>query len=158
MCKTISYIHDSPVQVGGSTTEIKLNLTGFAVGDGNVYHGFHIHEFGDLSDGCESTGSHFNPLYQNHGASSDDALHRHFGDLGNIQEDANGNVVAYMTDGIVAIQGPFSVLGRAMVVHQLYDDLGKTGVADSLTTGNAGDRLSCCIIGKSDGSHWAESS
>lgn len=29
--------------------------------------GFHIHELGDLSNGCNSTGSHYNPLNKNHG-------------------------------------------------------------------------------------------
>merc|ERR1711976_536189 len=137
-------------------TEFKLNLTGFAVDDGNIYHGFHVHEWGDLSDGCDSTGDHYNPLYENHGAPYENALNRHFGDLGNIEEDPSGNVVTYFTDGIVAIEGPFSVIGRAMVEHANYDDLGKTRVDDSLTTGNAGSRIACCVIGKTDDSHWTD--
>ena len=66
----------STLQVGGSYTEIKLNLTGFFVGDGIMYHGFYIHEFGDLSDGCSSTGSHYNPLGQNHGPRYESVLNR----------------------------------------------------------------------------------
>ena len=37
-------------------------IEGFVHGLGpNPLHGFHIHEFGDLSDGCASCGGHFNP-------------------------------------------------------------------------------------------------
>ena len=37
-------------------------IMGFVNGLGpNPLHGFHIHEFGDLSDGCTSCGGHFNP-------------------------------------------------------------------------------------------------
>merc|ERR1711976_659737 len=94
------------------------------------------------------------PLHEDHGAPYDNAVHRHFGDLGNIQEDPEGNVVTSFTDPIVAIQGPFNVMGRAIVVHATYDDLGKTGVDDSSTTGNAGSRIACCVIGRIDGTHW----
>ena len=30
-------------------------------------HGFHVHEYGDLTDGCKSTCSHFNPNNKCHG-------------------------------------------------------------------------------------------
>merc|ERR1711971_1228837 len=35
---------------------------------------------------------------------------------------------------------------RAIVIHAGVDDLGQGGASDSLTTGNAGARLDCCII------------
>jgi len=30
-------------------------------------HGFHIHTFGDLSNGCVSAGPHYNPFNTTHG-------------------------------------------------------------------------------------------
>ena len=51
------------------------------------------------------------------------------------------------TDTQVKLFGPFSVIGRAIVVHADRDDLGLDGHSDSLTTGHAGARLACCVIG-----------
>ena len=46
-------------------------------------HGFHIHENGDLTEGCKSAGSHFNPDKKHHGGL--ETNHSHIGDLGNIR-------------------------------------------------------------------------
>lgn len=46
------------------------------------YHGMHVHQFGDTTNGCMSTGAHFNPGSCAHGAPLD--VTRHVGDLGNI--------------------------------------------------------------------------
>ena len=48
-------------------------------------HGLHIHELGDLSAGCASTGGHYNPTGAMHGGPADAV--RHVGDLGNILAD-----------------------------------------------------------------------
>ncbi|VVT45826.1 uncharacterized protein SAPINGB_P000910 [Magnusiomyces paraingens] len=121
---------------------IAWNITGSTP---NSLRGFHVHAYGDLTNGCASTGSHFNPLNETHGAPSDSV--RHFGDLGNIWTDASGASLGSTTDRLLTLFGENSILGRAVVVHTGTDDLGKGGNADSLKTGNAGGRAACGIIG-----------
>lgn len=52
-----------------------------------------------------------------------------------------------ITDSIISLTGQNCIIGRAIVVHKDEDDLGLGGQSDSLTTGHAGDRLACGIIG-----------
>lgn len=50
-------------------------------------HGIHVHTFGDLSEGCASTGGHYNPR----GVEFDDGnAGGYIGNLGNIEADAYG--------------------------------------------------------------------
>jgi len=132
---------------GGGLLEIRINITGMNTKDDVRRHGFHIHEWGDLSDGCESAGSHYNPLGVDHGGPYDFPTNRQFGDLGNVEEDDNGNIMTEKWDYLNALNNEYSVLGRTIVIHEKEDDEGKSGVDDSLTTGNAGARLGCCVIG-----------
>ena len=89
----------------------------------NGEHGFHIHELGDLSKGCDSLGGHYNPLGEAHGDAG--SCHSHVGDLGNLRADADGVAVFSMTVPKIQIVGPHSILGRSCVVHLSQDDLGK---------------------------------
>uniref|UniRef100_A0A131YHT4 Superoxide dismutase [Cu-Zn] n=1 Tax=Rhipicephalus appendiculatus TaxID=34631 RepID=A0A131YHT4_RHIAP len=107
-------------------------------------HGFHVHEYGDLSDGCTSTGAHYNPLGRTHGGPND--RKRHVGDLGNIEADNNGTALFNMTDRLLTLNGLYSIIGRALVVHADVDDLGRGSHKDSLTTGHSGSRIACCVI------------
>lgn len=68
------------------------------------------------------------------------------GDLGNIIV-ANQRAVIDITDEVIQLTGPHSIIGRALVIHQAEDDLGKGGNEESLKTGNAGKRWACGIIG-----------
>ncbi|XP_018646946.1 superoxide dismutase [Cu-Zn] [Schistosoma mansoni] len=77
-------------------------------------HGFHVHEFGDTTNGCTSAGAHFNPTKQEHGAPEDSI--RHVGDLGNVVAGADGNAVYNATDKLISLNGSHSIIGRTMVV------------------------------------------
>lgn len=122
-------------------TSVNVRITGLAPGP----HGFHLHEYGDTTNGCISTGAHFNPNKLTHGAPEDNI--RHAGDLGNIIANADGVAEAKILDSQISLSGPNAVIGRALVVHELEDDLGKGGHELSLTTGNAGGRLACGVVG-----------
>ncbi|XP_010414582.1 PREDICTED: superoxide dismutase [Cu-Zn] 2, chloroplastic [Camelina sativa] len=122
-------------------TTVNVRITGLTPGP----HGFHLHEFGDTTNGCISTGPHFNPNKMTHGAPEDEC--RHAGDLGNIIANADGVAETTIVDNQIPLTGPNCVVGRAFVVHELKDDLGKGGHELSLTTGNAGGRLACGVIG-----------
>ncbi len=111
----------------------------------NSVHGFHVHERGDLTQGCTSAGGHFNPFGKQHGGPKDEE--RHAGDLGNVTADASGSVDATLVDTVLALSGQCSVLGRSVVLHADADDLGTGGFPDSKTTGHAGARVACGVIG-----------
>nr|QNN89394.1 SOD [Spilarctia obliqua nucleopolyhedrovirus] len=51
-----------------------------------------------------------------------------------------------MTDNVISLFGPLSILGRSLVVHTDRDDLGLTDNPLSKITGNSGGRLACGII------------
>ena len=117
-------------------------------------HGFHIHEAGNLSEGCGSCCSHFNPLGKNHGG-LDGGLNRHLGDLGNIEADKNGNCETTMYVKHLRLRGnKYNIMGRSIVVHADPDDLGKGGNPESLKTGNAGKRIGCAVIGYKTGYYF----
>ena len=126
------------MQAPNTATMIKGTITGLEPG----LHGFHIHEFGDMSDGCKSMGGHYNPDGVDHG----DINEGHVGDLGNITADESGTAKFTIEAKRVDLLGDRSVIGRGFVVHSDRDDLGKGGDAESLKTGNAGERLACGVI------------
>jgi len=113
--------------------------------DASAERGFHIHEFGDNSNGCTSAGPHFNPQGKNHGGPEDED--RHVGDLGNVKTDGSGTASVNITDKSISLFGPYSIIGRTVVIHEGTDDLGKGGHADSKTVGHAGGRAACGVIG-----------
>ncbi|XP_072988181.1 superoxide dismutase [Cu-Zn]-like [Typha latifolia] len=123
-----------PTTVTGSISGLKPGL-----------HGFHIHALGDTTNGCVSTGPHFNPAGKEHGAPEDEI--RHAGDLGNVTAGNDGTAHFIVVDRQIPLSGPNSIIGRAVVVHADQDDLGKGGHELSKTTGNAGGRIACGIIG-----------
>ena len=117
-----------------NSVTVKGYIQGLPTGE----HGFHIHEFGDLTvKECMGCGSHFNPYNKSHGGLRD--ANSHAGDLGNI---TNG-LINFRTDKISLFPGKKSVIGRSVIIHSGTDDLGESGDP----TGNAGSRLDCAVIG-----------
>lgn len=121
--------------------EIEVALTGLKPGK----HGFHVHALGDLTHGCTSAGGHFNPHGKTHGGPGD--AERHVGDLGNLVAGDDGKVTVTLTDSVISLRGPHSIIGRTLIVHADEDDLGRGGFPDSKTTGHAGARIACGVIG-----------
>lgn len=120
----------------GKSVEITGHVTGLTPGK----HGFHIHEFGDLtSEDCMATGGHFNPTNKKHGAPEDED--RHVGDLGNLVANDDGKAEIKMTDSVISLNGKDSIIGRAIIVHGKADDL------KTQPTGDAGARLGAGVIG-----------
>ena len=115
---------------------VVADMTGLTPGD----HGFHIHDFGDCSaPDSTSAGGHFNPTGHEHGGP--DAEKRHIGDLGNITADANGKGHYDRVDKQLTFEGPHSIIGRSVIVHEKADDL------KSQPTGDAGGRVACGVVG-----------
>ncbi|KAK6102942.1 Superoxide dismutase [Cu-Zn] protein [Brugia pahangi] len=147
----IAVLHSDNGNVNGTihfqqdknSTTISGEIKGLTPG----LHGFHVHQYGDTTNGCISAGPHFNPYNKTHGDPTDEM--RHVGDLGNIVAGADGTAHIDISDKHVQLLGPNSIIGRSLVVHADQDDLGK-GVGDkkdeSLKTGNAGGRVACGIV------------
>jgi Cu-Zn family superoxide dismutase len=115
---------------------VVADISGLAPG----VHGFHIHEWGDISSQTgESAGPHFNPDKTVHGGPN--TAKHHEGDLGNIEADANGNAHLDAVHPSIQLFGEKSIIGRSVVVHEDEDDL------NSQPAGNAGGRLGVGVIG-----------
>ena len=115
--------------------KVEAEITGLTPG----MHGFHIHEFGDVSSpDALSAGGHFNPMKMDHGAPKD--AKRHVGDMGNIEANAKGVAKFEYVDPTLKFMGATSIIGRGVIVHEKPDDFKQP-------TGNAGGRVAAGTIG-----------
>lgn len=119
---------------------IRGNITGLPTGK----HGMHIHQAGDMRNGCEKLGEHYNPYLLHHGGPRDPE--RHVGDLGNVEANDDGIADVSLVDHLMNLNGPRGVVGRALVITEKEDDYGRGGTADSVNTGSAGKPIACGII------------
>lgn len=131
-------------QAGGSVTfrqegyevMVVAEVSGVAPG----LHGIHLHEVGDCSaEDFTSAGGHFNPTGAPHGGPED--AERHAGDFGNIEAGDDGSGRLELVTGMLTVaEGPNSVVGRAVILHESEDDL------VSQPTGAAGGRVACGVV------------
>ncbi|GAV05886.1 hypothetical protein RvY_15948-2 [Ramazzottius varieornatus] len=108
-------------------------------------HGVAVCESGDLSNGCESIGDHYNPTRSEHGTLENG----HVGDLGNVCADDTGRASFRIESRRLRLP---DIIGRALALHDRNDDYGR-GPANSSTKsdGNAGPKIACGIIARSAG-------
>lgn len=121
-----------------------VRVSGRIVGMAPGLYGFHVHELGDTTT-CDAAGPHFNPTGDEHAGRQHEF--RHVGDLGNIQFEVNRQAELNFVDSVISLRGPNNILGRTLVLHAQQDDLGQGGHPLSATTGNAGPRVACGVIG-----------
>lgn len=151
--KAICVLHANNYGINGviKITQLptKLKIEYDINGLSNGLHGFHIHNYGDLTDQCKNACSHFNPYNKNHG--SNNSIERHLGDLGNIvSKNKKSKGIIYNKSISLDVKKINCIIGRSIIVHEDEDDLGKGNDYESLKTGNAGKRLACGVIGFSN--------
>jgi Cu-Zn family superoxide dismutase len=128
----------------GSAVRIVLQVRGLPAGVKAV----HIHETGKCEGPAfNSAGGHFNPGSKQHGALNPQGSHA--GDLPNLTVAGDGTGRLETTTEQISLGGAPGGLsdtdGSALVIHAAPDDF-RTD-----PTGNAGARIACGIITKSDG-------
>ncbi|MBF8149381.1 superoxide dismutase family protein [Winogradskyella sp. F6397] len=120
-----------------------VTMVGTVTGLEEGKHAIHIHEKADCSaDDGTSSGGHWNPTGQPHGAWGDEAGY-HKGDIGNLEANANGRATITKTTDEWCIgcgDETKDILGKAIIVHIGEDDL------KTQPTGAAGARIGCAGI------------
>ncbi|EGC29163.1 hypothetical protein DICPUDRAFT_43246 [Dictyostelium purpureum] len=140
---------ESPVYIEGIINGLKPGI-----------HAFQINHFGDLTNGCVSTGGYFNPNINNKELSliskaQPPTFTRNrrifLGDLGNIVTNENGRTLIHIKDNLISLFGENSVIGRSIVIHDDPNELFRTG--NGIYNGNNNNNLNlinglgCGIIG-----------
>ncbi|WP_179315728.1 superoxide dismutase family protein [Winogradskyella undariae] len=120
-----------------------VSMVGTITGLEEGKHAIHIHEKADCSanDGT-SSGGHWNPTAQPHGAWGDEAGY-HKGDIGNLTANSDGKATITKTTDEWCIgceDDTKNILGKAVIVHIGVDDL------KSQPSGDAGTRIGCAGI------------
>lgn len=104
--------------------KMTFDLTGLQP---NQIYALHIHEFGDISNGCHTLGAHFDPFQTKTHSYGEQG---HAGDLfNNLKTNARGNFTyTFETDKVsLFMEDVHCIIGRAFVLHQFMDDLGLLG-------------------------------
>jgi Cu-Zn family superoxide dismutase len=99
--------------------QVVADVTGLTPGK----HGFHIHEFGDISDAKAgmATGGHYGAMIPwetlpGEAAHPAGTMH-HAGEMGNLEADATGHAHMEVVLPGVTLEGPDAIVGRSIIVH-----------------------------------------
>lgn len=120
----------------GSGLKVIANVSGLSAG----MHAYHVHKYGDCTapDGS-SAGPHyaFRPGVRDEPGKPERIL----GNLGELDAGADGHVSVTSTVENARLNGPRSIIGRAVVVHEMDNN------PDMPPAGGAGSRIACGVIG-----------
>lgn len=121
----------------GKLVEISVDLRGLTP---YQKHGFHIHEFGDISDPKGlSAGGHYNPKGTPHALPPTKA--RHAGSFGNLKANKDGQSKFNFLDDTISVSGNYHpIIGRSLIIHRDTDK-------GTQPAGGAGPRIGMCVIG-----------
>ena len=114
-------------------------------------HGFHIHEFGDISNQGKAAGGHYNPNETKHGDLLKDSYEgAHAGDLGNIfiNDEGVGTLKLHIPK-MSLVGGKYPIAGRSIVLHANADKF-------TQPAGNAGARIAVGSIVLIDVTNYPE--
>ena len=120
-----------------SGIEIIGEFWGFTPGK----HAIHVHEFGDVGNGGNNAGGHYNPEHTPHGYSPlGDLSKAHPGDLGNIDVAENGKGRLHvLVPGVFLQNARYCIAGRSFIIHAGEDQF-------TQPVGDAGDRVAGGLI------------
>lgn len=120
----------------GDGLKVVANVDGLPAGP----HAYHVHLYGDCSsDDAKSAGTHFN--FQGSSTHPPKDIQRITGNLGVLNADAKGHAHDEHMVQAASLNGQYSIVGRAVVIHQSGND------PKSPPIGAAGARLACGVIG-----------
>lgn len=118
----------------------QLKVTASASGLPAGPHAYHVHLYGDCSGPeAKTAGTHFN--FQGSSKRPPADIQRITGNLGELQPGADGSASAETTLEEATLQGPYSIIGRSVVIHEQGNDPSQPPI------GGAGSRLACGVIG-----------
>lgn len=123
--------------VDGGGMKVSADITGLPK---DSTHAYHFHVFGDCtSDDGKSAGTHFH--FDGSSMNPPKDIKVITGNLGELKADGEGKAVASVTIKDASLQGFFSVLGRAVIIHEKGNDHSAPPI------GAAGGRLACGVVG-----------
>uniref|UniRef100_A0A1A9UN90 superoxide dismutase n=1 Tax=Glossina austeni TaxID=7395 RepID=A0A1A9UN90_GLOAU len=126
-----------PIPYSSQGVRVILNATGLPPGR----HALHIHTYGDMSDGCASTGEQFPNNF-----------------LGNVNAKEDGSVSVAFVSPFLNLFGFHGIVGRSIIIHEKPIDLNtilnaeiiSSALPDALASQNeeksVGAAIACGII------------
>lgn len=122
--------------VDGGGLKVTADIQGLPKGK----HAYHFHVFGDCTgEAGKSAGTHFH--FDGSSMNPPKDIKIITGNLGELEAGDDGKATASVTVKDASLQGFFSVLGRAVIIHEKGNDHSAPPI------GAAGGRLACGVVG-----------